>query len=130
MNLLLKVAIVIAIVAAMVALGYFGVMLMTWRELKHARVWHQRCERELKQLENAHGSITQAIDLIQDGMAECDGVITRFQEKKLAEMQAALAKNEQKILATQEQLEKYQDEVGACEEALRHLKAFAWLKKR
>lgn len=108
MNLLAEAAIVLAVIAAVVILGYLGVMLVRWQEWRSARNERQRCTKELEQLKNAHGSIVQAIELIEDSLSRQNDDPNRFQEKKLEEMRVALERNERKTKEAQSRLEKCQ----------------------
>lgn len=123
-----KVGIVAVVVVALLVAVYLVVMWATWQELRYARHCCQKYTKELGQLKLAHGSILQAIDLIKDNMTKCNGGEMRFQERKLADMQKALEKNERKTKEAEDQLEKYQSEVTMSEESLRRLWRFAWLK--
>jgi len=120
------VAVVVVSVLAVVA--YLSIALVILRELKYARDKCQKHTKELSQLELAHGDIVRVIDVIKEAIVKHGA--GSFQEKKLADMQKALEKNEQRTREAQERLEKYQSEVAHYEESLRKWKRFAWFRSR
>ncbi len=126
MNLAVRMATVVIIILVLVAVAYLGVGLVILRELKYARGKCQKHTKELGQLRLAHEGIVQAIAVIEENIAKHGA--DAFQERKLADMQKSLEKNERKTKEAQEQLEKYQSEVTHGEESLQKWKRFTWLR--
>lgn len=127
-SLLVKVAVVAAVVVAFGIVAYLGIVLVTWRELKILRYQCQKCTKELEQLKLAHRSIEQWTELVKDNIAKCTEDEMDFHEHKLADTQKALKKNEQKTEDAKRRLKEYQLEVEASVEMLHRLKTFAWLR--
>lgn len=131
MSLAEKVVIAVVCIVLLVLIVYAIVALAIWRELKHARHGCKKCTEEIERLGLAHGSILQAVELAESNLTKCrDEGEKRYQEKKLADMEMALKKNERKAQEQQVRLKEYQEEVEMCKRGLLQMKNLAWLRKR
>lgn len=95
MNLAVRMVTAVIIILVLVTVAYLSVGLVILRELKYARGKCQKHMKELSQLRLAHEGIVQAIAVIEGNIAKHGA--DAFQERKLADMQKALEKNEKKL---------------------------------
>ncbi len=126
MNLLVKVVIGAVVI---LVVGYLGLIWMTWRELRHTNSLCCACEKELRDLELAHTSIKQGIELIEENITKCADDEKHTQGNKLAYFQKSLEKNERDFQDAEQRLKEHQAEVEAGKEMLRRLRNFDWLRR-
>lgn len=126
MNLLVKVVIGAVVI---LVVGYLGLIWITWQELRHTNNLCCTCEKELRDLELAHTSIKQGIELIEENITKCAADEKHTQENKLAYFQKSLEKNERDFQDAERRLKEHQAEVEAGREMLRRLRNFDWLRR-
>lgn len=127
MNLLLAKVVIGAVVILVV--GYLCLIWITWRELRHMRNLCRVDEKELGELELAHTSIKQGIELIEENITKCADDEKHTQGNKLAYFQKSLEKNERDFQDAEQRLKEHQAEVEAGKEMLRRLRNFDWLRR-